>query len=48
MRENFKVQKVDELFRKIKEVEELFRNINGIKVEWLNIVNDVYTLVFVI
>jgi hypothetical protein len=39
---------VDELFRKIREVEELFRNINGIKVEWLNIVNDVYTLVFVI
>jgi hypothetical protein len=39
---------VDELFRKIKEVEELFRNINGRNVEWLNIVNDVYTLVFVI
>jgi hypothetical protein len=39
---------MDELFRKIREVEELFRNINGIKVEWLNIVNDVYTLVFVI
>jgi hypothetical protein len=48
MRENFEVWKVDELFRKIRGVEELFRNINGRKVEWLNIVNDVYTLVFVI
>lgn len=48
MRENFKVWKVDELFRKIREVEELSRNINGSKVEGLNIVNDVYSLVFVI